>query len=112
MVNGISRKADAAGEKPVVLSFFPAGNDGCTPQGAPLTLSDDVIQMPALKKTADGRGCLLRLFNPTAVPRSTVVRTRLLNAPLAVTLGAYEAASWRMENGEVIPCDLMENPLG
>lgn len=111
VVSGISRKADAAGEKPVVLSFFPAGNDGCVPQAAPLTLSDGVIQMPALKKTADGRGCLLRLFNPTAETRSTAVESRLLNAPLTVTLGKYEAASWRIENGKAIPCDLMENPL-
>ncbi len=111
VMDGISRKADAAGEKPMVLSFFPAGNDGCTPVSAPLTLSDDVVQMPALKKAADGNGYILRLFNPTAGERSTTAAGPLLNAPLMAELGGYEAASWRIENGEARPCDLMENPL-
>ena len=111
VLEGISRKADAAGEKPTVLSFFPAGNDGCTPLPALLMLSDSVIQLPALKKAADGRGCILRLFNPTAEARSTTVESLLLHAPLSVTLGKYEVASWRIENGAASPCDLMENPL-
>lgn len=111
VLEAISRKADVFGEKPVVLSFFPAGNDGRTPAPALLTLSDNVIQMPALKKAADGCGYILRLFNPTADRRDTVVESRLLTAPLAVTLNRYEAASWRIENGAAIPCDLMEQPL-
>ncbi len=111
VTGSISRKADVTGEVPTVISFFPAGNDGCTPQPALLTLSDDVIQLPALKKATDGCGYILRLFNPTADTRSTTVTSRLLNAPLDVTLGRYEAASWRIENGVAVPCDLMEAPL-
>ena len=111
VVAGITRKADTFGEKPMVLSFFPAGNDGCTPPEAPLTLSDDVIQMPALKKAADGRGYILRLFNPTAETRCTTGESHLLNDPLPVTLGKYEVAGWRILDGCAVPCDLMEQPL-
>ena len=68
-MNGIDREADAVSEKPFVLSFFPSGA-GEKP-GMFMELSDNTIQMPAVKKAEQSDEVVVRLFNPTSDNRNS-----------------------------------------
>ncbi len=89
----VDREALAHNEKPMALSFFPQGSH---PSAATsfITLSDAAIQIPALKPAEDGQGLIVRLFNPTAQERSTVVR--LPSTTLEVTLNPFEIRTYRV----------------
>ncbi len=104
------RRADEFGEAPMVLSFFPAGNDGKTPLPALLTLAGDTaVQLAALTHSLDGAGLTARLFNPTADERTVTLTGPDLAAPVTVTLGQYEIATLKLADGKAVKCDLLEN---
>jgi len=84
----IDREALAKNEQPFALSFFPHGA-GTLPQPG-LLLSDAVVQASAFKLAEDGRGYILRLFEPTGHPRATTVTVPALDLTADVTLGAFE----------------------
>ena len=84
----VDREALAHNEKPFALSFFPHG--GGTPPQPGALLSDDVVQVAAFKQAEDGRGYILRLFEPTGQPRATTVTVPALNLTADVALGAFE----------------------
>jgi alpha-mannosidase len=101
----VDREALAHNEKPMALSFFPHPSaDTALPPFA--TLSDDVLQLPALKRAEDGRGLIVRLFNPTGSRRSAVVC--LPGSEQTVTLEAYEIRSYRVDSGHWVECNLVE----
>ena len=109
---GTARRADAFGERPMALSFFPAGEANARPLDALLQLTgDDAVQLPAVKRAADGRGLIVRLFNPTAAPRTAVLQGAPLAAPLSVAFGPFEIVTLRLLEGEACRCDLLEQSL-
>jgi len=105
----VDRESLVHNEKPMALSFFPVG-DGRIVQEF-LTLSDDVIQLSALKKTEVNDDILVRLFNPTDTERRTHVRLLTLNKE--VRLLPFEIRSFRVvrSNDGWIEVNLVEEKL-
>jgi hypothetical protein len=98
----------------MAVNVFPSG-DGYKPDGVPagrvpfLTLSQDSsVILTALKRTEDGRDTLLRLFNPTVAEASVTVKCPALELCETLTLGGYEAATFRVREGKLVPCRMDE----
>jgi hypothetical protein len=70
-LTAVDREALAKNEKPFALAFFPSGQ-GKRPLPF-IELSDDAVQVAAMKKAEDGRGLIIRLFEPTGQKRKTVL---------------------------------------
>ena len=66
------------------------------------------VTLTALKRTEDGRDVLARLFNPTAAETSVTVKCPALDVCETMTLGTYEAATYRVREGKMIPCRMDE----
>lgn len=109
-LTAIDREALARNEKPFALSFFPHGNGTRTQPGA--ILSDDVIQMAAFKQAEDGRGYIIRLFEPTGQARTTTLAIPALNLTADVALGAFEIKTLFLDPlaSTLTEGDLMEGP--
>jgi len=90
----IDRESAARNERPYVLSFFPSG-DGIK-QGTFVQLQDDVVQLSALKKEERGNGYILRLFEPTGEPRSTVLRIPAYSIEREIQLNGFEIKTFRV----------------
>jgi alpha-mannosidase len=107
----IDREAAIKHEPPMALVVFPSGDGPSTVPG--VTLSDETIQMPALKLSEDGRALIVRLFEPTGSARSTVVEVPALGVKAAVDLGAFELRTLRvdLEGGGVTDVDLLEGKV-
>ena len=105
----IDREALAHNEKPMALSFFPPGF-GEKPKPF-ITLSDDVVQVSAVKQSEDGGSLIVRLFEPTGKPRTT--RLSILDRSFEVSLGAFEVKTLRIDTstGTFEETDLLERPL-
>ncbi|MBN1246487.1 MAG: alpha-mannosidase, partial [Anaerolineae bacterium] len=84
----VDREALVKNERPFALSFFPNG-DGATPQPGVL-LSDDIVQMAAFKQTEEGRGYVIRLFEPTGQLRETTLTIPSLDVSVDIALAAFE----------------------
>jgi len=104
----IDREALVHNQRPMALSFFPSG--GGEAPGALLTLSDDVVQCSAVKRSEDGKALIVRLFEPTGRPRATTVGLPGLGIRKRVKLGAFEVKTLRidMQSGSVRETDLLE----
>ncbi len=109
-----ARDALTFNETPMAVNVFPSG-DGFDPDGVPagrvpfLTLSQDSpVILTALKRTEDGQDFLARLFNPTAQTASVSVKCPALELCETLTLGGYEAATYRVREGKLIPCRMDE----
>lgn len=109
-----ARDALTFNEAPMAVNVFPSG-DGYAPDGVPagrvpfLTLSQDSpVILTALKRTEDGRDTLLRLFNPTATEASVTVKCPALELCETLTLGGFEAATFRVREGKLVPCRMDE----
>ena len=104
----VDREALVRNEKPMALSFFPSGTGQPVAPGP--RLSDRVIQLTALKQAEDGKGFLVRLFNPTAQPRKTTLTLPALGHKKRVSLKPYEIRSLRFlpASGEFSDVSLIE----
>lgn len=91
----IDREALVFGEQPYALSFFPPGS-GSHP-GALVTLSDEAVQLVAFKGAEDGRGFILRLFEPTGTPRTTTLALPALGLVQTIQLAAFELKTLRLD---------------
>ncbi|MBO5512735.1 MAG: hypothetical protein J6B24_13465, partial [Clostridia bacterium] len=99
---------------PIAVNIFPSG-DGYDPEGIPagrvpfMTLSQDSpITLTALKRTEDGTDWLVRLFNPTAAEASVTVKCPSLDICETLTLDVYEADTYRVRDGKLLPCRMDE----
>jgi len=107
----VDREALVKNEKPVALSFFPSGA-GKKPEPLAI-LTDDAVQIAAMKKAEDGNDLIIRLFEPTGRKRST----RLLIPPARIkrkiTLSGFEIRTLKinLKKRKVIDVDLLERPL-
>ena len=90
----IDREALTHNEKPMALSFFPAGES--SPTVPFITLSDGTIQMTTLKKAEMNDDLILRLFNPTPETRKTLVTLPFASIQNEVELHGYEIRTFRI----------------
>ena len=110
-LESIDREALTKNERPYALAYFPPGA-GRTAKPGPV-LSDDVVQLVAMKKAEAGTALVLRLFEPTGRPRATTLSLPFAGARTRVTLGAFEVKTLRFDRrtkafSEV---DLLERPV-
>jgi len=107
-MESIDREALAKNEKPPALSFYPSG------QGKPskpfAVLSDDVVQIAAIKKAQKGDDYIVRLFEPTGKARATVLSLPQLKKKIKLSLGGFEIKTLRInpKNGKYLETDLLE----
>ena len=108
----VDREALAHNEKPMALSFFPDGAGALRPK--PLAvLTDPVVQIAAIKLPDQGKGMILRLYNPTAQRRTTVLNLPLTGARQRLTFGPHEVRSFRVgpKRGAWTEIDLIERRI-
>jgi len=103
----VGREALAKNEVPFALSFFPHG--GGTQPKPGLMLSDDVIQLAAFKQAEDGRGFVIRLFEPTGQARRTTLSVPSLDLAVDVEVGSFEIKTLRLDPqvGTITEADLL-----
>ena len=103
----VDREALVKNEVPFALSFFPRGGGARPAPG--LSLSDDVVQLTALKQAEDGNGFVIRLFEPTGVARQTTLSVPSLDLSVKVDLGGFEIKTLRLdtEAGTITETDLL-----
>jgi alpha-mannosidase len=110
-LNSIDREALVKNEKPFILAYFPSGRGK---KSAPfIELSDDAIQVTALKKAEDGNDLIIRLFEPTGARRTTVLSLPWAPARKRITLSPFEIRAYRFnpKTRRFIEADLLEKPL-
>lgn len=107
----IDRAALVRNEKPFVLSFYPTGA-GTAPQLPMVTLGDDAVVMSAFKRAEDGKGFIIRIYEPTGKPRSTRISLPPLGVSADVELGAFEIKTFRLDPAAktLVETDLIERP--
>jgi alpha-mannosidase len=107
----IDREATAHVEAPMALVAFPAG-DG-TPASAGVTLSDPVVQMPAMKIAEDGRHVIVRLFEPTGAARQSTLAIPALAVEVPLSFRPFELKTLAVDltSRTVGETSLLEEPL-
>jgi hypothetical protein len=66
------------------------------------------VTLTALKRTEDGQDVLVRLFNPTAEKAPVTLKCPAFDLCETLTLGGYDAATYRAREGKLIPCRMDE----
>jgi alpha-mannosidase len=87
-LDAVDREALVRNEKPFALSFYPPGQ-GKKPKAGP-SLSDNVVQITAMKYAENGRDIIVRLFEPTGRKRTTTLRLPFVPMNLKVALKGFE----------------------
>ncbi len=107
----IDREALVKNEKPFVVPFFPSGK-GKKPNRLAV-LSDDVIQITAIKRAQSNNDLIIRLFEPTGKSRTTVLSLPFMNRKIPVALGGFEIRTLRIKlrTGEMMTTNLLERPM-
>jgi len=110
-LEAIDREALVHNEEPMALSFFPSGAG--QKSGAFIMLSDKVVQLTAMKRSEDGKRLIVRLFEPTGQPRTTILRLPLLALQLRVALQPFEIKTLAIDpdTGDWQETNLMEEPV-
>lgn len=110
-LTAVDRESLAKNERPFALAFFPSGQ-GKRPLPF-VELSDDAVQITAIKKADDGRDLIIRLFEPTGKKRKTTLSLPWASARKAVTLSPFEIRTLRFDpnSGTFTDVDLLERPL-
>ena len=75
-------------ERPYALSFFPSGAGDAPPPA--VKLRDPMIQMMAFKQACQSQDYVIRVFNPTGEPRSTVLEVVPLGIRQEIHLSGFE----------------------
>lgn len=100
--------AAALNDKPMALSFYPPTH-GERP-ACPVQVSGPV-EMTCLKSAQDGNGYILRFFNPSNAPAAFRVEAPLLGVWADLEIGAFSADTYRVLDGKMVPCNLIEEDL-
>ena len=82
-------------ETPFALSFFPSGA-GDSPRPAVL-LHDPVVQMTAFKQADRSQDYVIRVFEPTGEPRSTVLEVVPLGIRQEIRLSGFEIKTFKVD---------------
>ena len=107
-IKHIDREALVRNEKPYALSFFPSGSGKKTKPFA--ILSDDVIQIAAIKQAENNNDFIIRLFEPTGRKRKTVLSMPAIGKNIQLTLAGFEIKTIRInpKTGKFVLTNLME----
>lgn len=110
-LESIDREALAKNEKPFALSFFPSGK-GKKPKPLAI-LSDNVVQITALKKAQTNNDLIIRLFEPTGKNRKTTLSLPFARKKINLALKPFEIKTLRFNprTGKTAETDLLEKPL-
>ena len=111
-LTAVWREAQARNEKPFVLSFFPSGAG--QKAKALATLSDDAIELTAVKRAATGDDLIVRLFEPTGQKRTTTLSLPAMGIRKKLSFSPFEIKTLRIHprTRSVAETDLLERPLG
>jgi len=107
----IGAEAQALNEAPYAQSFFPSGRGR---KALPVALvSDPAVQLTALKKTEDGNGLLIRLFESTGRARKVRLSLPMFRRSFSVKLGRFEIKSlvFSPATKRLTEVDLIERPV-
>jgi alpha-mannosidase len=104
----VDREATVKNEAPMALCVFPRGEGRRVLPG--LVLSDDAVQLGAMRRAEDGDRLIVRLFEPTGERRTTTVTIPPLDVQFDVALGAFEIKTMAVDlrTKEVYETDLLE----
>ncbi len=94
-MEAVDREALAHNEKPMTLSFFP--NGGGEKPAPFVTLSDDVVQVTAIKRAEDGSSLIVRLYETSGQPRKTTISLPYAGIQKEITLGRFEVCTLRVD---------------
>ncbi|MDH4197353.1 MAG: alpha-mannosidase, partial [Candidatus Aminicenantes bacterium] len=110
-LDSIDREALVKNEKPYALAYFPPAM-GRTAKPGPV-LSDDVVQLVAMKKAESGTALVVRLFEPTGRKRATTLALPFAGVKTRVTLGRFEVKTLRFDRRAktFTEVDLLERPI-
>ncbi|RED54405.1 glycoside hydrolase family 38 C-terminal domain-containing protein [Cohnella lupini] len=107
-LQAIEREALELHERPYALSFFPGGTGNKPVSG--LELEGERLVVTAFKQSEDGKGYVVRLYEPTGAPGTAVIRIPALGVSQRVSVDAFEIKTFRTEaTGGLRECSLMEN---
>jgi alpha-mannosidase len=107
----IEAEAAAAGEKPYALSCFPAGERA---EVLPLVeLDDPTLQLTAFKKSEDGTGYVIRLFEPVGRGRRATLRLPVRGVSHEFEIGPFEILTLKYNPSAncLLRSDLLEKTL-
>jgi len=90
----VDREALVANEAPYALSFFPE-ELGKLPKSF-VNLSDNVIQITAMKMAESGNDLIIRLFEPTGRKRHTTLSLPSIRLKKKLTLNKFEVRTLRI----------------
>ena len=65
------------------------------------------VQFTALKQSDDGKGYIVRLFNPT--DKAQTAKLRVLSAEQSVSFSGYEVKTLRYQDGNLAECSISED---
>ena len=107
-LGAVDREALVANEAPPALSFFPA-QSGKLPKSF-ITLSDNVVQITAMKMAESGNDLIIRLFEPTGRKRHTTISLPSIRLTKKLTLNRFEIRTLRigLKSRHVTDNDLLE----
>ena len=104
----VDREALVFNEAPMAVSFFPSEQQ--EPAGMLLQLTDDAVQVTAVKKSQHGNDLVVRLFEPTGKARSTRLLVPALDLDEEIEMDAFEIKTLLIdpENRSVAEANLLE----
>jgi alpha-mannosidase len=106
----VDREALVFNEEPMAVSFFPSGQD--EPAGELLRLTDDIVQVTAVKKSQKGDELVIRLYEPTGIDRSTRLLIPSFALDQKVELKGFEIKTLLIntESQSITIANLLEEP--
>ena len=87
-------------------NIFPKGSG--MGRNCSLTFSNEKVKLVAFKQAEDGKGYILRVFNPENITNETVVDIPAMGICQSITLRHHKVASYRIHNGTMTLCGLLE----
>ena len=105
----VRRAAELCAPCVSVAESYHKGPLPLTYQGA--CVSCDHVILSALKPAEDGSGYILRAYECAGEPAHAVISLDFLQAEVQADLHPFEICTFRITEGKVTPCDLIEDPI-
>jgi alpha-mannosidase len=96
-LNEIDREAMVQNEAPMALSFFPAGLSVKNENQSIVKLSDECIQLSALKKAENDESLIIRMYEPTGQKRTSLISFPSMNISKQVELDGFEVKTFELD---------------